>query len=74
MTNRLRTVNTAYAEIKAKDPQTAVTKNAIRTIVIAGKIPSLQFGNKVVFNLDDLEDYLFQFGNPGNSKKEGCSL
>lgn len=75
MNNRIRTVNTAYAELISKDPNTAVTKNAIRQIVNAGKIPSLQFGNKTVFDLDDLEAYIRSFGKPvtdENVCKEGC--
>lgn len=55
---RFRTVNTAYEEILSKDPGTAVTRHAIRTILKENKIPSLDLGHKVIFDLNDLERYL----------------
>lgn len=76
MEKRIRTVNTAYAELISKDPNTAITKNAIRSIVNAGKIPSLQIGNKTVFDLDDLEAYIRTFGKlvfeTNNPSEGGC--
>lgn len=55
---RFRTVNTAYEEIISRDPGTAITKHAIRTIVKENKIPSLDLGHKVIFDLNDLERYI----------------
>ena len=76
MTNRMRTVNTAYEELICDDPNTAVTKSAIRQIVNSGKIPSLRFGNRTVFDLDDLEKYLLTFGKSDtvNKSNEGCII
>lgn len=76
MTNRMRTVNTAYKELICDDPNTAVTKNAIRQIVNSGKIPSLRFGNRTVFDLDDLEKYLLTFGKSDtvNKSNGGCII
>ena len=76
MTNRMRTVNTAYEELICDDPNTAVTKNAIRQIVNSGKIPSLRFGNRTVFDLDDLEKYLLTVGKSDtvNKSNEGCII
>ncbi len=56
--NKIRTVNTAFAEIIEKDPDTALTKTAIRRILKSGAIPSLQVGNKVIFDMNDLEEIL----------------
>ena len=58
MEKRIRTVNTAYEEIKAKDPNSAITKTAIRRLLSNGTIPSINIGNKVIFNMDDLENIL----------------
>ena len=55
---RFRTVNTAYEEIINRDPGTAVSRHAIRTILKENKIPSLDLGHKVIFDLNDLERYL----------------
>lgn len=54
---RLRTMKTAYEEIKKMDPGTAITEWAIRRAVTEGYIPSRRVGNKYVFNLDTLIDY-----------------
>ena len=58
MEKRIRTVNTAFDEIKAKDPNSAITKTAIRRLLADGSIPSLNIGNKIIFNMDDLENLL----------------
>ena len=58
MEKRIRTVNTAFEEIKAKDPNSAITKTAIRRLLSNGTIPSINIGNKVIFNMDDLESIL----------------
>ena len=43
---------------KAKDPNSAITKTAIRRLLSNGTIPSINIGNKVIFNMDDLENIL----------------
>ena len=56
--DRIRTVNTAYEEIISNDPNTALTKSAIRSLLKDGTIPSLKIGNKVIFDMNDLEKIL----------------
>ena len=56
-TLRIRTMETAYKEIKEMDPGTAITKWAIRKAVTEGIVPSRRVGSKYVFNLDALLDY-----------------
>ena len=55
--SRMRTMETAYKEIKEMDPGTAITRWAIRRAVSEGYFPSRRVGNKYVFNLDTLLDY-----------------
>lgn len=55
--SKLRTMKTAYEEIKKMDPGTAITEWAIRKAVTEGYVPSRRVGNKYVFNLDSLIDY-----------------
>ena len=50
-------MSTAYEEIKAMDPDTAITKWAIRQAVTGGYIPCRRVGSKYVFNLDKLLEY-----------------
>ena len=55
---RMRTIDNAYAEIKALDPQTNFTKRALRRMVKTNEIPSTQIGNKYLINLDKLLEFL----------------
>ena len=56
-TVKLRTMETAYQAIKEMDPETAITRWAIRQAVTGGYIPSRRVGSKYLFNLDTLLDY-----------------
>ncbi|MED9968735.1 MAG: hypothetical protein UFA98_01825 [Ruminococcus sp.] len=49
---RMRTIDNAYAEIKALDPQTDFTKRALRRMVKTKEIPTQKIGNKNLINLD----------------------
>ena len=49
---KMRTMETAYQAIKEMDPDTAITRWAIRQAVSGGYIPSRRVGNKYLFNLD----------------------
>lgn len=51
-----RKIREAYAEIKAADPNTALSESAIRRMVQRGDIPSYKIGTHYLINLDDLED------------------
>lgn len=67
MLPRMRLINEAYEEIKAKDPDTAITKYFIRDLVVSGKIPTSKAGRKYLINMDMLEEYL---SNPEQSRAE----
>lgn len=58
MTARIRTIEEAYHEIKQADPNTALTKNYIRSLVLNGLIPIRKAGKKVLISMDSLEEYL----------------
>ena len=49
---RMRTIDNAYAEIKALDPSTDFTKRALRRMVATKEIPTTKIGNKNLINLD----------------------
>ena len=55
---KIRSVQAAYAEIKEADPATAITEHMIRKIVYGGEIPTIQTGNKKLFDLEVLLHYL----------------
>lgn len=55
---RMRTIESAYREIKQDDPNTSITKYYIREIVINGKIPFRKSGKRFLFDMDILEKYL----------------
>lgn len=55
---RMRLLNEAYEEVKANDPDSAITKWFIRDLVVSGKIPTSRAGRKHLINMDHLEAYL----------------
>lgn len=55
---RMRTINEAFAEIKNADPNTCLTKNALRRLVLSGVIPHTPIGNKRLISMETLEQYL----------------
>ena len=56
---RMRTIEQAANYIRAVDPDTALTKTAIRRKVLTGEIPSTRAGKKYLLDLDRLEEVLF---------------
>lgn len=50
-----RKIREAYAEIKAADPNTALSESAIRRMVQRGDIPSHRIGTHYLIDLDDLD-------------------
>lgn len=62
---RMRTIPEAAAELKANDPQTAVTPYAIRQMVLSGTIPCIYAGKKRLINMDILERFLNGQENSG---------
>ena len=55
---RIRTIREALTEIKAADPDTAITYNFIRKLCDQKTITSLWAGKKILINLDELLAYL----------------
>ena len=58
MVDRIRTIDTAYEEIRKNDPDTAISRNYIRQIVRDGTIPSISTGNKYLVSMQVLEEYI----------------
>lgn len=58
MGKHYRTINNAAAEILAADPNTAITKWMLRTLVRTGEIPIVKHGNRYLVALEDIEAYL----------------
>ncbi len=52
---KIRTINQAYDEIKAKDPDTAISRYLVRAMVNDGTVPSIKNGNKKLVDMDVLE-------------------
>lgn len=55
---RMRGLAEAIDEIKAQDPQTALTLHALRSLVKTGAIPCVRAGSKYLINMAVLEGYL----------------
>ena len=58
MAARMRTIEQAAAWLTENDPDTAVTKTALRRLVVTGQLPSIRVGQKYLLSLEVLEDYL----------------
>ena len=58
---KIRTIEQAYAEIKEKDPYTALSKYKFRSMVESGEIPSMKSGVKTLVDMDTLEKHLSTF-------------
>ena len=54
----MRTIDAAAAEIQAADPNTALTKTALRRLVVSGAVPSVRVGTKYLIDLAELDAYL----------------
>ena len=55
---RLRTLTETYNYIKGMDNETAITPNALRRMVVSGKIPCVRAGKKYLIDLDVLFEFL----------------
>ena len=55
---RMRTIDQAAEWLRESDPDTALTKTALRRLVTTGKPPSVRVGQKYLISLETLEDYL----------------
>lgn len=55
---RMRGLVEAVNEIKTQDPKTALTLNALRSLVKTGALPCVKAGTKYLINMEILESYL----------------
>lgn len=53
---RIRSIDKAYDEIKAKDPETAISRYLVRAMVNQGIVPSIKNGSKKLVDVDVLEE------------------
>jgi excisionase family DNA binding protein len=51
----MRTIDQCAAYLRAADPDTALTKTALRRLVRSGALPAIQVGNKYLIALENLE-------------------
>ena len=54
----MRTIDQAAAWLCARDPETALTKTALRRLIITGQLPSVRVGQKYLISLEVLERFL----------------
>ena len=55
---KMRTIEQAAAYIQQSDPETAITKTALRRLVTTGQLPSVRVGVKYLVSLEALDAYL----------------
>lgn len=55
---RMRTIDQLAEYLKSTDPETALTKTAIRRLVISGVLPHVNAGRKYLVSIEAVEDYL----------------
>ena len=55
---RMRTIDEAAKWLLENDPETALTKTALRRLVVTGQLPSVRVGQKYLISLETLESYL----------------
>ncbi|MBQ0040813.1 MAG: hypothetical protein KBS56_02150 [Clostridiales bacterium] len=56
---RYRSISGTIAQIKADDPETAITESLLRKLIREGYIPSVKSGCKYLVDLDDIYDYFY---------------
>lgn len=54
---RIRTIEKAYEEIKRLDPETCITRNFIKNLIINGDIPYRKTGNRFLIDVDNVINY-----------------
>ena len=55
---RMRTITECVKLLREDDPHTAITQNALRSMVASGNIPHMMVGNKRLVNYDGLLEVL----------------
>lgn len=56
---RIRTIDKASEYFRERDPDTGLTKTALRRMVTTGQVQSVRVGTKYLVDLDVLEATLF---------------
>lgn len=69
MLPRVRTVRECIEELRAEDPNTAITEHYLRTNIKKGKSKVIWAGNRTLLNYDALCDFLAE-GEPALQKSE----
>ena len=57
-TTRARTIDGAAEYFYVQDPDTALTKTAIRSLLTSGRVPCSRVGNKYLVTIEALEAWL----------------
>ena len=53
-----RTITELHRELLEEDPHCALTKSALRRLVVTGAIPSVRVGVKYLINRESVDRYL----------------
>ena len=59
---RLRRINDVLAEIKKRDPKTALKWRTVPYLPVGGAITSIKFGDAWLINIDELYNYFTKAG------------
>jgi len=54
----MRTIDQCADYLKSADPETALTKTALRRLVTTGAVPSVKVGKKYLIALENIDAYL----------------
>ena len=54
----MRTIDQVAEYVQRVDPETALTKTAIRRLITTGKLPSVRVGAKYLVCLEEFDAYL----------------
>ena len=66
---KIRSLREALAYIKTLDADTGISENAIRRLVVFGKVPSVKIGKKYLVNVDMLVSYFEDRLSVGETEK-----
>ena len=55
---RMRTIDQAWDEVISADPNTALTKTALRRLIVSGQVKACRVGQKYLVNMDLLWAFL----------------
>ena len=66
----MRLLDEVVPELKKLDPNTPVTRNAVRQWELSGKIPTIRAGRKRLYNMEALFDFLSHDKIQGNPQAD----